>query len=132
MTARQTIPLVVGQTAPIAGATVGAGLVFVSGLAAVDPSTMVVVGDDIATQATFVLDQMADVLRRAGSDLSSVLRLECFLADPADFVGWNAAFAAAFPTDPPARTTLVASFVVPGMRLEVQAVAVAGSQPATS
>lgn len=132
MTVRQFIPLVEGQTASIAGATVGAGLVFVSGLAAVDPATMVVIGDDIATQATFVLDQMAAVLHRAGSDLGSVLRLECFLADPADFGGWNAAFTAAFPTDPPARTTLVASFVLPGMRIEVQAVAMAGSQPATS
>lgn len=131
MTGRKVIPMVDGQAAPIAGATVGAGLVFVSGLAPVDLDTMAVIGDDIATQASFVLDQMADILRRADSDLDSVLRLECFLADPADFGGWNAAFEAAFPTDPPARTTLVASFVLSEMRIEVQAVAVAGSQPAT-
>lgn len=129
MTIRQVVPLVEGQAAPIAGATIGAGLVFVSGLAPVDLATMAVVGDDITTQAAHVLDQLDDVLRRAGSDLASVLRLECFLADPSDFAGWNAAFAASFPADPPARTTLVASFVLPGMRIEIQAVAVAGPQP---
>lgn len=128
MTERHVIPLAEGQPAPIAGATVGAGLVFVSGLAPVDLATMAVIGDDIAAQSTYVLDQMADVLHRAGSSLDSVLRLECFLADAADFGGWNESFAAAFPTDPPARTTLVASFVVPGMRIEIQAVALDGSQ----
>lgn len=130
MTVRQVVPLVEGQAAPIAGATIGGGLVFVSGLAPVDLATMAVVGDDIATQAAHVLAQLGDVLRRAGSDLGSVLRLECFLADPSDFAGWNEAFAASFPTDPPARTTLVASFVLPGMRIEIQAVAVAGAQAA--
>ncbi len=125
MTARRSIPLVEGHAAPIAGATVGAGLVFVSGLAPVDLATMAVLGDDIATQAEHVLDQLADVLARAGSSLGGVLRVECFLADPADFSGWNEAFAARFPADPPARTTLVSALVVPGMRVEVQAVAVA-------
>jgi 2-iminobutanoate/2-iminopropanoate deaminase len=124
VTERRSIPLVEGQAAPIAGATVGAGLVFVSGLAPVDLATMVVLGDDIATQAESVLDQLTDVLTRAGSSLGAVLRLECFLADPADFGGWNEAFAARFPADPPARTTLVSAFVIPGMRIEVQAVAV--------
>lgn len=128
MTGRRVVPLVDGQAAPIAGATVGAGLVFVSGLAPIDVATMAVVGDDIATQAAHVLEQLDDLLSRAGTDMASVLRLECFLADPADFAGWNEAFAASFPSDPPARTTLVASFVLPGMRIEIQAVAVAGAQ----
>lgn len=128
MTARQTIPLVQGEPAPIAGATLGAGLIFVSGLAPVDLATMAVIGDDIATQAGHVLDQLAELLDRARSSLDSVLRLECFLADPIDFGEWNKAFAARFPVDPPARTTLVSAFVVPGMRIEIQAVALDGSQ----
>ena len=125
---KRVVPLAEGAPAPIAGATVGAGLVFVSGLAPVDLATMTPVGDDITTQAEAVLDQLVDLLERAGSDLGSVLRVECFLADPSDFPAWNTVFAARFGSDPPARTTLVSSFVVPGMRLEVQAVAVARGQ----
>lgn len=102
MTGRTVIPLADGATAPIAGATTGAGLVYVSGLAPVDLATMDLAGDDIATQADAVLDQLADVLTRAGSSLESVLRVECFLADPSDFAAWNSAFEARFGVDPPA------------------------------
>lgn len=125
MTERVTVPLTPGSPAPIAGAAVGSGLVFVSGLAPIDMATMTLAGDDITSQAEAVLDQLADVLARAGSDLGSVLRVECFLADASDFAGWNEAFAGRFGADPPARTTLVTGFVMPGMRIEVQATALA-------
>jgi enamine deaminase RidA (YjgF/YER057c/UK114 family) len=55
--------------------------------------------------------------------MADVLRVECILASADDFAAWNAVFRASFPAPRPARTTFVASFVVPGMLLEVQVTA---------
>lgn len=100
-------------------------LVFTAGqVGSVDP-----LAPDIETQARQALDALEDALTKGGASIESVLRVEAFLAS-ADHVGaWNEAFTERFPTSPPARTTLVAGFVVPGLLIEVQAVAgrVAGS-----
>lgn len=98
-------------------------MVFVSGQAGLDPATMRVVSDDVADQARACLDQVQAILKAAGTSLGNVLHLDCYLADAADFAAWNGVYAEYFPLDPPARTTLVVGFAVPGMRIEVGAVA---------
>ena len=70
-----------------------------------------------------MLDQIAQTLAAAGASMADVLRVECILARAEDFAAWNELFAARFPTPRPARTTFVASFVIPGMLLEIQATA---------
>jgi len=105
-------------------------LVFVSGQAGLDPATMRVVSDDVADQARAALDQLAAILEAAGTSLGNVLHLECYLAEAADFATWNAVYAGYFPVEPPARTTLVVGFAVPGMRIEVGAVAAVPGGPA--
>lgn len=98
-------------------------LVFVSGQAGLKPGTMQVVSDEVTGQARACLDQLAAILTAAGTDLAHVLHLECYLADASDFAAWNQVYAEYFPADPPARTTLVVGFAVPGMRIEVGAIA---------
>lgn len=51
--------------------------------------------------------------------------LTAYLGPGADPAVWNAAWTAAFPIDPPARTTVNCGFVLPGITIEVSAVAVA-------
>jgi 2-iminobutanoate/2-iminopropanoate deaminase len=104
-------------------ATKAAGLLFLSGQAPIDPATRAVCSDDFGEQAAFVLDQIARTLAAAGAGLADVLRVECILARAEDFAAWNELFAARFPAPRPARTTFVASFVIPGMLLEIQATA---------
>lgn len=113
--------------APISAATVGGGLVVVSGQAAVDPATGALLAPDIEGQARIVFDLLLDVLARAGAGPADVLRVECYLARREDFAVLNAAFARAFPAPAPARTTIVCDFAMAGMLVEAQALAVSGS-----
>jgi 2-iminobutanoate/2-iminopropanoate deaminase len=98
-------------------------LLFLSGQAPVDPATATVCAAGFAAQATFVLDRIEQTLAAAGASLADVLRVECILARAGDFAEWNEIFAARFAPPRPARTTFVASFVIPGMLLEIQATA---------
>lgn len=104
-------------------ATKANGLLFLSGQAPIDPATRAVCSADFGAQAAFVLDQIAQTLAAAGASMADVLRIECILARAEDFAAWNELFAARFPAPRPARTTFVASFVIPGMLLEIQATA---------
>ena len=98
-------------------------LLLLSGQAPIDPATGALCADDFMGQATFVLDSITRTLALAGADVAGVLRVECILADAADFGAWNELYARVFPPPRPARTSFVASFVVPGMLLEVQVTA---------
>ncbi|MDX6526457.1 MAG: 2-iminobutanoate/2-iminopropanoate deaminase [Gaiellales bacterium] len=105
-------------------------LVFLSGRAAVDPATLKIVGDDFAEQARVVLRDIEAVLVEAGSDWRHVLRIECFLADAADFAAWNRIWRERFAAPRPARTTVVTEFAVPGILIELQVTAgVVGVEP---
>ena len=114
----------VGGSEPLFSAAIQHGnLLFVSGQAPVDPATLTVNAPDFRSQATFVLDRIAQTLALASATMADVLRVECMLADASDFATWNELFASTFAPPRPARTTFVASFVVPGMLLEVQVTA---------
>lgn len=114
----------IGGKEPLISSAVRWGdLLFLSGRAAVDPATLAVQGDDFETQARFVLDEIVALLREAGSGPEHVLRVECWLADAADFAAWNRLWAETFPAPRPVRTTLVSGFAVPGLLLEIQVTA---------
>ncbi len=124
MTSKVAIPVVLeGWTPPFSPAVRWGDLLFVSGQTSLDVGTMTVVGDDVGEQARLALEALMEVLRAAGSGPEHVLRVECYLAAPDGFRAWNAAFVEHFPTSPPARTTLVTGFPVPGMLIEIQATA---------
>jgi 2-iminobutanoate/2-iminopropanoate deaminase len=125
MTERVTYSgLPVGGTEPlIASATRFGDLLFLSGRAPIDTGALEVVSDDFEAQARLVLDEIVATLREAGSSPQHVLRVECYLTDPADFDAWNRLWAEYFPAPRPARTTIVAGFVLPRMKIEVQVTA---------
>jgi 2-iminobutanoate/2-iminopropanoate deaminase len=100
------------------------GLLLLSGRAAVDPTTGALRATKFADQLDIVLEDALAVLTEAGSGPERVLRVECWLADAADFAAWNARYAATFPPPRPARTTLVVpEFPVPGLLVEIQVTA---------
>ncbi|MBZ5497304.1 MAG: Rid family detoxifying hydrolase [Acidobacteriia bacterium] len=99
-------------------------LVFVSGQGAKDPATGQLVGTDIESQTDRVLKNIAAILEAAGSSLDHVLRCGVFLTDISDFAGMNAAYARAFRTNRPARTTVqVTALPTPGLLVEIDAIA---------
>ena len=113
-----------GQLDMIAGAVSHGGLVVTSGVISPDllrPGPGPAPG--IAEQLDGAVRALGDVLRQAGSDLGRAIRVEAFLARPEDFPRWNQAFAAVWPHDPPARTTLITGFALPAVLVELQAIA---------
>jgi enamine deaminase RidA (YjgF/YER057c/UK114 family) len=98
-------------------AVISGPLVFVSGIAAKDLTR------DIAGQTTEIFEYLEAVLAEAGSELARVVKLQAFVASPADYPGYSATRRRFFPSDPPASTTVVSQFILPGMLVEVDAIA---------
>ncbi len=101
---------------PFSSATKADGLVYVSG-------TIVAEGD-IRNQTTKVLQSIDETLKKAGSSLAMAASVQVYIKNAADFAAMNEVYRTFFKADPPARTTIVSDFVVPGALLEISAVAI--------
>ena len=76
----------------------------------------------IEEQAQRALENLAACLDAAGARLEDVLKVNVYLADLADFAGFNAVYARFFPEPYPARTTVGVSLPA-GLLVEIEAVA---------
>ncbi|MDO8445271.1 MAG: RidA family protein [Deltaproteobacteria bacterium] len=103
------------------------GFIFVSGQIPLEPETGIVVTGDIDVQTERVLKNIAGVLEAAGSSLEGVVKTTVYLKDMADFPKFNECYAGFFPVNPPARATVEVSRLPRDVRIEIDAVAVAGS-----
>jgi enamine deaminase RidA (YjgF/YER057c/UK114 family) len=75
---------------------------------------------DIRGQTAQVLAHVERLLLEAGSDKSRILMAQVFLADLADFDGYNAVWDAwVVPGSTPPRATVQARLAKPGWRIEV-------------
>lgn len=116
--------LPVGGTEPLMSSAVRWGdLLFLSGRAPLDTSTLEVVSDDFEEQTRSVLADIDASLREAGSGPEHVLRVQCYLLRADDFDAWNTLWAEYFPSPRPVRTTIVTGFVVPRMLIEIEVTA---------
>ena len=71
------------------------------------------------------LENLKEAVVAAGSSLTNVLKCTCFLTDRADFSTFNRIFKEFFPTNPPARSTVVVKeLVADGAKMEIDCVAV--------
>jgi 2-iminobutanoate/2-iminopropanoate deaminase len=110
---------------PFSQAVRANGFVFVSGQVALDPATQKVIDGDVAAQTERTLENVAAILRGAGSELARVVQARVYLRDMNDFAAMNAVYARYFPSEPPARTTIEVSRLPLDVRVEVDVVALA-------
>jgi len=100
-------------------------LLFVSGIVPVDAAGALVGADDVAAQAEHVFALLGRVLAAAGGRPADVVKVTVFVVDIEDRPRINPARQAFFGEARPASTLVeVSRLVVPGARLEVEAVAV--------
>ena len=106
--------------APYSPVVVSGDLVFLAGQIPFDEDNEIV-GDDIETQTRQVLTNLGRCLAAAGCEFRDVLKINAFIADFADFPGFNAVYLEFFEPPLPARTTVQAGLY--GFRVEVEATA---------
>ncbi len=124
MVSRSCVHTEAAQKSPAwSQAVKGAGLVFVSGQAGIDPETEELAGTTIQEQTRQALKNVSAVLDAAGSSLENVLSTTFLLRDPQDFAGMNEEWLAWFPKDPPARQGAKLPIDTPGLLISIAAVA---------
>ena len=99
-------------------------LIFVSGQIPLDPSSGLVVSDDIREQTHRVLKNLGAILAEAGASFVDVVRTTVFLADLADFALMNEVYGTYFRDPAPARSTVQVAALPKSVRVEIDAIAV--------
>ena len=112
---------------PYSQAIVAHGLVWVSGQIALDPATRALVPGGTDEQTRQVLSNLRALLEAAGSGLDRVVRTTVYLVDLGDFEAMNRVYATFFREAPPARATVQVSALPRGAKVEIDAVALAGT-----
>ena len=92
------------------GHVVHGGLVYVAGKGAHDRG-------DIKAHTDVVLTKIEEELKKAGSSMEKVLKVNVYLADLADYDAMNEVYRGRFGENPPVRTTVATYGGVPGSSL---------------
>lgn len=100
-----------------------AELLFVSGQGPIDPATNEFVLGSIREQTRLTIENIRILLESCGASLASVVKCSVFLSDADDFVAMNEVYAEYFGAHKPARTTVAAALVQPGMKIEIDCIA---------
>ena len=96
--------------------------IFVSGQMPFDDDMNIVAGD-IQEQTQVVIGHIERALQGIGSDLTHVVKTMVWLTDTADFPLFNKTYASHFSRNPPARATVGSTLMVPGAKIEIEAIA---------
>ncbi|NKB44569.1 MAG: RidA family protein [Alphaproteobacteria bacterium] len=110
-----------GSSNPISPAVRAGDFVYVSGLMPKGPDGKIIDGD-ISVQTTAVMKRLSDALKSAGCEFSDVVKCMVWLTDADDFKAFNTAYAPYFDGDPPARSAVRSDLLLPGARLELEAI----------
>ncbi|MCX6604927.1 MAG: RidA family protein [Acidobacteria bacterium] len=113
---------------PYSQAIVHNGMAYLSGQIPLDPATVQVVDGDISVQTERVLENMAAVLAACGSSLGQIVKTTVFLKDMGEFAAMNAVYARYFASNPPARSTVEVARLPRDVRVEIECIAIVGSE----
>jgi 2-aminomuconate deaminase len=112
---------------------VSGGFAFVSGTSSRRPDNTIAGASvdelgtttlDIREQTRAVLENLRDILRAVGADLTDLVSVTTYLVSMNDFGGYNEVYAEYFDEDGPARTTVaVHQLPHPQLLIEIQAIA---------
>lgn len=100
--------------------------VYLSGQIPLNPETMELVGEDMATQIRQVFDNLSAVAKAAGGSFSDVVKLNVFLTDLTHFPLVNELMAEYFSEPYPARAAVGVAALPRGAGVEMEAIMVLG------
>jgi len=96
---------------------------FVAGQGPIDPKTGQMTGPDIETQTRQTLTNVKGIVEASDLSMRDVVKVSIFLSNMEDFKKMNEVYKTFFPENPPTRTTVVAKLLLPGMLIEIDAIA---------
>jgi 2-iminobutanoate/2-iminopropanoate deaminase len=108
---------------PYSQAVKGSGLIFVSGQLAFNPATQQIIEGDVRQQTERALQNIAAILKAAGSNMGKVVRCGVFLKNMGDFEAMNEVYGRVFGPHPPARTTIEAARLPKDSLVEIDVIA---------
>ena len=123
MIERISPPGVAAPRGPYSPAVRAGDFIFISGQVPVDPATQQPISGDIAAETRQTLNNIKVLLEGCGATLADVVKCGVYLGDGHDFAAMNAVYAEFFGEAKPARATVVTGFAVPGIRVEIEAIA---------
>jgi 2-iminobutanoate/2-iminopropanoate deaminase len=77
----------------------------------------------VGPQTRQAIANLEAVLAHAGASLSDIAKTTIWLTEMDHFAEFNAAYAQAFGTDVPARSTVTSALAIPGALVEIEAIA---------
>ena len=77
---------------------------------------------DIAEQTEFAINSIVEILKASGSDITKVVKTNCFLSDINNFAVFNGIYAKYF-TSLPARSLIEAKALPKGSLVEIEVIA---------
>lgn len=98
-------------------------LIFTSGQVPIDPAVGKITVEDISEQARQCMENIKNILAAAGLGMENVIKTTIFLTDFADFQAVNKVYASYFTGVLPARSTMGNATLVPGAKVEIEAIA---------
>jgi len=99
-------------------------MLFISGMAPLDADLNVIGGDDVVAQAEAVFAALDKILKQAGASFADILKVTVLLTDVNDRAKINPVRQKYFGSTKPASTLFeVSRLAVPGMKVEIEAVA---------
>jgi 2-iminobutanoate/2-iminopropanoate deaminase len=112
-----------GQDAPFSKAYRANDMLFMSGALPFDSTGAISTGG-IELQTTLCLKQLEALLIAEGLDKSNIVKLGIWLTHVEDFAGFNKSYAQFFNAHKPARSTVRSELMIPGAKVEIEAIAV--------
>ena len=97
--------------------------IYVSGQGPVNPETDEMELGDVQQQTRLVLSNVQRILAAAGASMSDVIKCQVYITEAEDFGAMNEVYAEFFGDAKPTRTTVVTGLVIPGMKVEIDAIA---------
>ena len=105
---------------------------FLSGLIARNGRDNSVVAGDVPTQTRTVMDNAGELLKAAGMSHANVVSARVYLPDGSTFQQMNETYRKYFPSDPPARATVIAGLTTNQYSVEITMVASRAPRKAVS
>ena len=109
---------------PFSSAVVVGDVIYLSGDIGRAPGAMTLVEGGVGPETAQIFDNIKGTLSNVGAELSDIVKCTVFLEDMNGYAAMNAAYAAAFPGDKPARSTLGVDGLAFGAAVEIECLAI--------